>query len=359
MNRLRITVIVGLTAVLAAVVVWMLQHGDTGSDGQHQQDTTATSQSRPVVSSDHSVAGGPSVPNGSAMSSSRTRHPVQVLPADGTISKPQALAGGLERVQFILNSRSNAAFADRVDAIRTIRTKLAETEMDAFSRYLRTPARDSQNSDGENWLRNEMLDALVQQADLPRGLAGLLIAVYQDAAQDPVMRDYAVQHMGAAYDHANAEEQAALQGTLWGATGETSSSIAGTALLALLNVAESNPAIDQNRLAATALRLAGDDQTGELARITAVQVCGRLEVPPALRVVEQLTRQSPSTPLRIAATAALGDYAMNGTGPESAEARNLLTRVAASSDPRQAMAAESALRRVTRARAALAQRTEQ
>jgi hypothetical protein len=161
------------------------------------------------------------------------------------------------------------------------------------------------------------------------------------------------------YERVSAVQQALLRGALWQATDETDSSVAGTALLGLLSIGQADSLVDGERLANTALKLAADDRCGELTRITAVQVCGRMGVRQSLPVVEQLTQQSPSISLRIAATAALGDYAINVGKGESAEAANLLKRIAESSDPRQGLAAESALRRITRASSTLAQRRGQ
>ena len=129
----------------------------------------------------------------------------------------------------------------------------------------------------ENWLRNDLLDKLTAQAALPKDLVQLLVAIYQDPAQDMVMRDYAVQHMRPAYSHAGTEEQRdILQQALWNAVTETDSSIAGTALLALQDLARDYKEIQPDMLGEAALNLAGDERCGELSRITAVQVCGRL-----------------------------------------------------------------------------------
>ena len=162
------------------------------------------------------------------------------------------------------------------------------------------------------------------------------------------MRDYALQHMTPAYGQVSDQEKANLRNALWQAVGETDTSIAGTALLALLDISggqspaaagsPSTTGIDRAQLGQTALKLATDDNCGQLARITAVQVCGRMQIEQALPVLEQLAQTAPSIPLRIAATAALGD--IGGT-----EAVQLLQRLAESPEPRQALAAQSALLR--------------
>ncbi len=155
------------------------------------------------------------------------------------------------------------------------------------------------------------------------------------------MRDYAVQHMPPIFGQVSPDDQARLQETMWQATTETGSSIAGTALLALLDLSQSGSSLDQGRIVQIALNVANNNQGGELSRITAVEVCGRMQVEQALPVVEQLAQTAQSMPLRIAATAALGDLG----DPSATET---LTNLANSSDRRQAFAAQSALNRLVK-----------
>jgi len=243
------------------------------------------------------------------------------------------------RISLVVNGNGSAGFAERVNAVHAIGPDLTTEENDAFYRYLQTPAKDSPDAEGENWLRNEMLDKLVQQAVVTNALSQLFVALYRDTAQDDVLRDYAVQHMAPVYVRVDANEQAGLQAALWQAVGETDTSIAGTALLALCELAQTNPEFDKSRIAEAALKLAGDEQSGELARITAVQMCGRMGVTSAAPVVLQLAQNSGSVPLRIAAIAALGDVGDGETQP-------FLLQLAGGSDERLKPAAESALKRL-------------
>jgi hypothetical protein len=220
-------------------------------------------------------------------------------------------------------------------------------EIQCLYQYLRMPAANVSNPEGENWLRNEMMDKLAQQATVPPGLAEELAAIYHDIAQDNVARDYAVQHMPSIYGRVDAATRQLLQAALWQATDETGTSIGGTALLALADLVGSGVDVERRRLADLALNLAGSDSCGELTRITAVEMCGRLQVGQALAVVQGLAQNSTSQPLQIAATAALGDF---GTP----EAQEVLKHLAEGADPRLAEAAQLNLRRIARAQAALA-----
>ncbi|HTI98993.1 MAG TPA: HEAT repeat domain-containing protein [Dongiaceae bacterium] len=192
-------------------------------------------------------------------------------------------------------------------------------------------------ADGEHWLRNELLDKLVSQPVLPADLAQLLVAIHQDTNQSPVMRDYAIQHVTPVYGQENGTEQAMLQATLWQTTQESDSGIAGTALLALQQLAQTDAGLERDRIGETALKLAGDDHASELARITAIQVCGRLTVtqagPEALALAQDASQ---STPLRLAAIATLGELG-------GAQVKPVLEQIAAGSEPRLKPAALVAL----------------
>ena len=246
-----------------------------------------------------------------------------------------------EQMRLIVRPDGKMGFGERVEAVHAIREDLNNEELRAFYDYLLAPAHNPDDRIQENWLRNEMMDKLVTQQKPPADLAGTLVAIYQDKDQDVVMRDYAIQHMNPAYAQANAEEKAALRQALWQATGETDSSIAGTALLALNDLSQNNTEFEKNKITEAALKLVSNEQCGELARITAVQICGRTSATQAEPLVLQLAQSAGSIPLRITAIAALGDL-----GDRSVE--NFLQQIAAGNEDRLKPAAESALKRLNK-----------
>ena len=233
-----------------------------------------------------------------------------------------------------------ATFAERVKRVHELPRNLSDQDVQAFLAYLAAPAASvPADRSRENWLRNEMMDKLVETPALPSGLVRALVSIYQDPAQDVVMRDYAVQHMGPVYARASAPEKAVLQNALWQAAEETGSSVAGTALLVLSDLAPDYREFERSKLEEVALRLAGDDHCGELSRITALQICGRLGLKEAAPVMLQLARTAENIPLQIAAIAALGDV-----GNE--EARAYLRQLAQQPEPRLQPALETALRKL-------------
>lgn len=319
----KIACLLGAAVVLAtAAALWWVRHTNT----QDSISTTRMSGRPAHAARSLAKAEAPTTIPG---------RPEKTISFSGNASVP----AGMERIHLAVNSDHNTGFPERVAVVHALRTELTAAEVSAFYGYLRTStSKSGQDTEGEHWLRNEMMDKLVQQATMPPGLSDMLVAVYHDPAQDVVMRDYSVQHMAPAYEKVSDQEKSNLRDALWQAAGETDTSIAGTAILAMLDIAQTEPTMDRGRLADTAFKLAADDRCGELARITAVQVCGRMGVEQALPIVEQLAQTAQSIPLRIAATAALGD--IGGT-----EAVQILQRLAESSEPRQALAAQSALHR--------------
>jgi len=311
-RTVKIALLLGAVVVAGGVSVW--RWGPSRGSREPAAATPPTSR--------------PNVPPPAAALAPAADGPVSTAPHSVPESGPSVRAA------------SATVFAKRVKAVRALPAALNSGEIHAFHGYLLAPSSSGAlNRQQENWLRNEMMDKLAKAPAPPAGLAGVLVAIYQDPAQDIVMRDYAVQHMTPVYARANAEEQAALRQTLWQAVEETDSSIAGTALLALRALAQDHPEIEPDKLGQAALKLAGDDRCGELSRITALQVCGRMGLGQAAPILRQLAQADGSVPLQITAIAALGDVGNQA-------ARDYLRQLAVQPEPRLRPALTTALKKM-------------
>jgi len=313
----KIILLLGVTAVLCSLIVWLRHHPLT----PHSTVVETPQQAR-------------------STEVSRLARPVPAAP----IVAARAVTGIPDKIpdslQSILAPVVETPFAERVKTLRALPPNLTVDEIHSFYTFLSAPAQvGSDNREYENWLRNGIMDKLVQAPALPAGLPQLLLSIYQDPAQDIVMRDYAVQHIVPVYPHASTEEKGTLQQMLWQATEETGSSIAGTALLALHDLAQDRGELDPNKIGGTALKVAGDDRYGELSRITALQICGRMGVTQAEPLILGLTQNAGSVPLQISAIAALGDI-----GNE--KSRNHLRQLALQAEPRLMPALASALKKL-------------
>ena len=134
--------------------------------------------------------------------------------------------------------------------------------------------------------KNQMMDALLDQPQIPVDYGTTMIALYRDRSQDVVTRDFAVQHIGHyalalnrrgqyAADSAEARE---LRAALFDAASETHSIVAAAAFRALADVSEFDSSIDARRLDSLLVACAADAVAAPAARAMAVQLCGERRI---------------------------------------------------------------------------------
>ena len=192
--------------------------------------------------------------------------------------------------------------ATRLKAVKALGKNLTRAEIEALFAFLLAPGQKTFS------LQNDVIHALRQQATPPDDLLPVLRDLHRDSQQDLVSRDYALQHLVAEYQKNTTNAVAhQIPEVLWEALGETNSSIAGTALLGLHRLCDVDPSLDSNQVSQAALQLTQEGATGELARITALQVCAQRGLQEALPTARALAREGASLALRISAIAAVGD----------------------------------------------------
>lgn len=192
------------------------------------------------------------------------------------------------------------------------------------------------NLDHERTVVNEALARVRGNPEMRQSLEKDILLACKNPNQDPVVRDYYVQHLRDCYEESS--QKAGLEQLFWALLSEKQGTIAGTALLALNDIARRYPTIDKPQLEAKALSVAGDSSYGDAARVSALRVCGFLHMKQVLPIVEGILEHSKSVALRVAAIATLGDFdSENGLG--------VLTRIAASADDPAQRAAQAALQR--------------
>ncbi len=197
----------------------------------------------------------------------------------------------------------------------------------------------SMNAEEYHALRNELLNLLREQEPFPRHLAGNLMIMYRDRGHDAVWRDYCIQHLAQIYPQTAAPEQASSRATMWAATDETGTTIAGTALIGLARNID-QPGFNRDQIASKALLYATDANMDDMTRLTAIQVCALLKDDRVLPVARELAASNAAATLRMSAIAAIGSL---GTSAD----RDLLNQYATASDVRLRTAATSALKRLS------------
>jgi hypothetical protein len=278
-------------AVVTAGLTLVLKHENRTGPRQGDDGRSAAVR-EPIAKSEDRQAGMPDV-----------RGSKTAIPLTGrTAVEPEVPAGG---AGILL--QTNLGYDERLRAARSLDSRLTLTEADGLMVYLKTHgSRDGLPGKRERFLKNMVMDVLIQSPADQDEITGGLIGIYRDSGQDPVVRDYAVQHLGLLFENAGDAQRRQIQQALREALGEKQGTIGGTSLLALHRLAETHEEIDRQHLAQTALQLAADEQCGEATRRTALTVCGMLGEKNVLPTARALAQGAASVPLRISAIAALG-----------------------------------------------------
>ena len=215
-----------------------------------------------------------------------------------------------QAVSLVLGHEGDGGYESRWNAISKLSKTLSLEQREILYDFLLSKEKP-ENLSAENFyeIKNDLLNQLREQASPPPELTGVLTAMYQDKDQDPVIRDYAIQHLSCWYSVVG--DKKAISQNLWQAAGERGESLSGTALLGLQKLSASSPEIDSKQVAAAALSLAQDTKVNPLTRITAVQVCGQMGLKQVSSLARNLADTSDSLPLRLSALATLGDLGGN------------------------------------------------
>jgi HEAT repeat protein len=216
-----------------------------------------------------------------------------------------------------------------VGALADLGTLNAAERQSAYEHLASSRPADDLPRGARHWLVDELITALRvdggDNAELTRQLAN----VFRNRSQDPVVRDYALQHLGHLRDEGG--ERGIIDGILRDATTETQGTIAGTALLALNQNKEEDAG-------ATALAVATDATYDLRSRITAIQVAGKQGNMAALPVAVAIASdEAQPAVLRMSAIATIADL-------RAAEQRPLLADLSRSDDIRLRTAAAAALK---------------
>ncbi len=166
--------------------------------------------------------------------------------------------------------------------------------------------------------KNQEMDRLLGRRTIPSDYTATMRTLHGDHGQDVLTRNFAIQHLGlhvqemlrrGTYDP-NTSEAAQVRATLEAAAGETASSVAGPAFLALADLAEVDPHVDAVALDAHLAACAGDTAAHVPTRVIAVQLCGTRRIRaarPALQAI--LADPSAGTVLKLSAHRAMDECA--------------------------------------------------
>jgi len=246
-----------------------------------------------------------------------------------------------DSVSLIVRGK-NEDFWAKMKAVHSLGSHLTTNEIASLYELLRSREYppDRLTKGGVRVLKNDIINALQRQQPPPKNLGALLVGLFEDRQQDPIVRDYALQHLVTSADGTHQFGTAptgesvlslpVVASTLTEGLKETDSQIAGTALLGL-NALQPADGSDAGKLVdRQALALAADTNANAFARAAAIQVCSLRDVTDAAPIAQRLSLASESLPLRIAAVNALGSL---GGQPEIAALNELATGTEAALRP--------------------------
>lgn len=167
--------------------------------------------------------------------------------------------------------------------------------------------------------KNQVMDALLNQPQIPADYADVMICLYRDKTRDVVTRDFAVQHIGhcalalnrrGLYDPDSAEARG-IRAALFDAAAETDTIVAAAAFRALADMAEFDVRLDVRRLDSLLVSCISDAGGDLAARSMAVQLCGERRVASSRPALEAILAD-PSSPEILRRSARRSSERING-----------------------------------------------
>jgi hypothetical protein len=152
-------------------------------------------------------------------------------------------------------------------------------------------------------LKNEAWNRLRNDLGSHALFEGVALSVFENADQPEVLRNYALQHLGAWLLDGYASERVLHR--MWRALEEVQSSIAGTALIGLASAGAESRGVSAEWLSSAALDLARNREASEASLIAALQVLGEWKNARGMAMAAEVAAdRARSVPVRLAALAA-------------------------------------------------------
>lgn len=256
--------------------------------------------------------------------------------AGDTIANPAPAISDAVRTLIGVDADYNA----RLEAMRNLARDISPEDIAALMEFLGGIIPDglAMSPIEYNSIRNDVMEILLRQEQLPNGIGQLLTEIYNNPKQDEIWRNYSIQFMAPFYERQSNKAGGAgsspannelklVEESLWKALDERDNSNAATALLGLDNLSGNFPEFEKSDVQAAMVDLATDDTASEANRITALRLCGQQGHVEALEPARDVAQHGETTLLRCAAIATLGDLG-------SDEDRDLLEAYAISTDKR-------------------------
>lgn len=257
-----------------------------------------------------------------SMPATRDANPPPASPTSGTVSSETAPVvydeyESLKRMRMSSNLRKAIVPApgntlpSRRQALQKLDKNLAEHDVEALTAYVALhfvpEAEQISFADGMA-MKNDILQILVKQDSVSPELPRKLAKIIRDTRQEPVVRDYCIQHL-AYFLEASPPPPPDIRALVLAVYGEMlserSTTLAGTALIGLASATREDPSLHQETLE-HAVAIAADDTASDAARTTALHIAADGDPQAMLPTARMLAQTGESSLLRLAAIAVLG-----------------------------------------------------
>ena len=368
--------LIGLAAFSVAVLAMFFISGLSEDTGE-PADTKATSEDHTAVSADDADAPNPTPDKADRQSQPRQQKP-QTAPEDTeqekTVEDTPAVAEDASSAPQPPEIRTDASekvltaagrnpdvksYMERSKALGGLGLSLSEADVETLRAFVREkpPENLSMRPIEYNALRNDALNLLVEQDNVPSAIVHDIAHVFNDAEQSRDWRSYAIQYFAPYWEAESSgvegvrtdpdistvdtpQEERALEitrRTLKQGLTERTGPVAGTALLSAAELAGENGMFSADEIDNAALDILNDRSSASASRMTAMRVAARRNLTEAVGIVRTTARNGASDMARMVAVKTLGEI---GTTAD----RNLLADLTEDDNERISKTAQQALK---------------
>ncbi|GEM_PF-3747862 len=223
------------------------------------------------------------------------------------------------QVEWVVDTRSGRSLEERSRAVSQITPPLDSLQLQAVLAYLVEPLPEAKRGNHPEYtIRNDLLETLNHPKQTVDPIVDVLIKIVLDAEENPVWRDYALQHLGVLRPRSSPEKQQTSLNVLWSLSDLPHDSLASTALISISLQNDLSEAAFL-RLQQRSFAVAADPKQSLANRSPALQLASESDHPQSEELAKTILKTERSMPLRMSALAVLGQHGGTDVLPLLAE----------------------------------------
>ena len=223
-------------------------------------------------------------------------------------------------IELITCKTEAKSYRPRINAIHKLDQHLSQKSINSLYNFLDSYFTNQTDLSllEFNAVKNDILNVLVRQKNIPAELGQKLVENYNNIQHDIVWRSYCLQHLRPYYDRkwrgnlktqsnkSEISEPEKIRQTLLQAANGTNSILVGTSLKSLERLSQKHSEFDKQKIADFAFEIVKNDIANAELKTTAVSVCGKLGKKEVLPFAKQFAEQSGHLPLRSTSISVIG-----------------------------------------------------